>query len=100
MTQKQADKLLAVFGPRGKNWIKGVLHGVDGGHCIVGGLHVAFPTNRTQVAVTKDIKTALGFRISPNEQLAYWNDAPERTFSDVRKLILSCVTKPKRKAAK
>jgi hypothetical protein len=86
---KDLNKLDAFFSDESK-WMKGVSYASMECRCLVLGARlVSRNDERREIALVKALhKTAgLNKRFADGPTLGRWNDAPERTFADIKKLI-------------
>jgi hypothetical protein len=89
-------KALELLGPRGENWRQGLwniyAHGSDKKHCawyaIAQVIHGDFPVPYGE---SEEWARLLG--LPDSGRLFAWNDAPERTFAEVKALFEKAISK-------
>lgn len=90
-----ARRMLKVLGENGEHWFKGQLTDNAGSYCFIGGFKMATTgcvDTWPEVTPTRLKEMAVAIRASGGEcgdcliypNIAQWNDAPERTFDDIK----------------
>jgi hypothetical protein len=100
MTRKQADKLLKLFGPNGEHWTKASYarnkYHDRVGSCDAEAVYWCLEGGTKKLGFRVSIVLAMEDRLrrslkKDNVGITWWNDAPERTFAQVRRFIEQCV---------
>lgn len=99
MTQKQADRLIAEFGPNGEKWINYRSSDVKIKLCLVQAVTRVFGliTWKDEEKKTRSphVELEQAVRRFGAYHLSDFNESPGRTFEDVKAMINSCVVPDK-----